>query len=70
MVRMAFAYAGLDWQHYVTTDSSLHRPAEVDMLCGDASKARSVFGWRASTSLKQLLGMMIEADLARQGVTR
>ena len=67
MVQMAFAHAGLDWQRHVATDPSLLRPAEVDMLCGDASKAQAMLGWRASTSLASLMGMMVDADIARQG---
>jgi len=66
MVRMAFSHAGLDWERHVTTDPALLRPAEVDMLRGDASKAHAALGWRASTSLAQLMGMMVDADIARQ----
>jgi GDPmannose 4,6-dehydratase len=67
MVRLAFAHAGLDWERHVGTDAALLRPAEVDMLRGDASKAHAALGWRASTSLAQLVGMMVDADIARQG---
>ena len=68
MVRLAFSHAGLDWDRHVATDPALLRPAEVDMLRGDASKAHAALGWRASTSLAQLMGMMVDADIARQGV--
>jgi len=68
MVRLAFSHAGLDWERHVATDPALLRPAEVDMLRGDASKAHAALGWRASTSLAQLMGMMVDADIARQGV--
>ena len=68
MVRLAFSHAGLDWERHVATDPALVRPAEVDMLRGDASKAHAALGWRASTSLAQLMGMMVDADIARQGV--
>ena len=65
MCGIAFAHAGLDWSRHVVVDSSLLRPAEVDMLCGDASKAASRLGWRAATDLRQLLAMMVDADLNR-----
>ena len=68
MVRLAFSHAGLDWERHVATDPALLRPAEVDMLRGDASKAHAALGWRATTSLAQLMGMMVDADIARQGV--
>jgi len=70
MVKMAFAHAGLDWERYIETDASLLRPAEVDMLCGDASKAERALGWRASTSLERLMGMMVDADIARHDARR
>jgi GDPmannose 4,6-dehydratase len=65
MCRIAFAHAGLDWERYVVVDKALFRPAEVDLLCGDASKACAAFDWRASTDLEALLAMMVDADLAR-----
>lgn len=67
MCRVAFARAGLDWERYVVVDSGLFRPAEVDMLRGDASKARERLGWRPATDLSQLISMMVEADLRRHG---
>jgi GDPmannose 4,6-dehydratase len=63
-VELAFARAGLDWREWVREDPALHRPAEVDHLIGDASKARSVLGWRPSVSLPELTEMMVDADLA------
>ena len=65
MCRIAFAHAGLDSERHVVVDKALFRPAEVDLLCGDASKARSELEWRASTNLESLLAMMVEADLRR-----
>jgi len=65
MCRIAFAHAGLDWERHVVVDSGLFRPAEVQMLRGDASKAGERLGWRPSTDLSQLMAMMVEADLRR-----
>ena len=65
MCRLAFARAGLDWERHVVTDASLLRPAEVDMLRGDATKARERLGWRPTTDLESLVGMMVDADLRR-----
>ena len=65
MVRMAFASVGLDWQEFVVTRQNLIRPAEVDRLKGDASKARARLGWAPTIELETLLGEMVEADLAR-----
>ena len=65
MCRDAFGHVGLDWERHVVVDPSLFRPAEVDVLLGDATKAREKLGWRASTDLPCLLGMMVEADLRR-----
>ena len=67
MVRLAFSHAGLDWERHVVTDKALLRPAEVDMLRGDASKAHAQLGWRATTTLADLMGMMVDADLTRHG---
>ncbi|WP_160119690.1 GDP-mannose 4,6-dehydratase [Rhodovarius lipocyclicus] len=63
--RMAFAHVGLDWEAYVKTDSTFLRPAEVEVLMGDASKAQRKLGWAATTSLEEMVAEMVEADLAR-----
>jgi GDPmannose 4,6-dehydratase len=65
---LAFGHIGLDWNKYVEIDPRYFRPAEVDVLLGDASKARKVLGWEPKVSFNQLVSMMIEADweLARQ----
>lgn len=60
---LAFAYVGLDWRDYVRTDSRFMRPAEVDHLLADATKARTVLGWRPTVSFRELVEMMVEADL-------
>ena len=65
LVEIAFDQAGLDWKQYVVTDPALLRPAEVDHLIGDASKARTRFGWTPTVSFDQLVRMMVDADLAR-----
>jgi GDPmannose 4,6-dehydratase len=62
---LAFGYAGLDWREFVRTDASLLRPAEVDVLLGDSSKARARLGWVPSVTLEELAAEMVEADLAR-----
>jgi GDPmannose 4,6-dehydratase len=58
----AFSYCDLDWQKYVKIDPRYFRPAEVDLLIGDASKAKRVLGWQAQTSFKDLVRIMVEAD--------
>ena len=63
--RIAFSHAGLDWEAHVRTSAALVRPAEVDVLRGDATHAREVLGWVAEVSLEALAAEMVEADLAR-----
>ncbi|MGH9349259.1 MAG: GDP-mannose 4,6-dehydratase [Vicinamibacterales bacterium] len=65
LVETAFGHAGLPWEPYVRTDPALLRPAEVDHLVGDATKARRVLGWQPTVSFERLVGMMVDADLAR-----
>ncbi len=65
LVELAFARAGLDWQDYVEIDPALYRPADVNTLCGDASKAHEKLGWRPTTTFEELIHMMVDADLAR-----
>ena|SRR3990167_9140265 len=62
-VEIAFDRAGLDWQKHVETDPKFFRPAEVDLLIGDPRKANTVLGWRPRTSFRQLVNMMVDADL-------
>ena len=65
LLDVAFAAAGIeDWTPYVTQDPRFMRPAEVDLLIGDASKARSVLGWKPTVGFTELIGMMVENDLA------
>ncbi|MFI7449173.1 GDP-mannose 4,6-dehydratase [Nonomuraea sp. NPDC049714] len=63
LVEAAFAAVGLDWERYVVTDQSLHRPAEVDLLCADPKKARVQLGWEPTVSFEELVAMMVESDL-------
>lgn len=66
-VQAAFAHAGIDdWERYVVVDQRYFRPAEVDYLLGDASKARECLGWRPRVSFTQLVGMMVDGDLAAE----
>lgn len=65
MCRIAFEYVGLDYEKYVKVDKKLYRPAEVDVLLGDPAKAERVLGWKAKTSLEDLIHMMVDADLKR-----
>ncbi len=64
LVDIAFSHVGLDWEEYVRTDPAMMRPAEVDHLLGDATKARTELGWTPSVDFKQLIEMMVDADLA------
>jgi GDPmannose 4,6-dehydratase len=61
----AFAHAGLDPARYLKTDPEFMRPAEVDHLVGDASKARSELGWEPRHSFRELVEMMVDAEIAR-----
>jgi GDPmannose 4,6-dehydratase len=65
LVEIAFDHVGLDWRRHVTEDPALFRPAEVDHLVGDASKAREKFGWKPTTDFRGLIEMMVKADLER-----
>jgi GDPmannose 4,6-dehydratase len=60
---LAFGRAGLDWEQYVETDARHIRPAEVDLLLGDASKAKKTLGWEPKVSFRSLVEMMVDADL-------
>jgi GDPmannose 4,6-dehydratase len=65
----AFGYVGLDWHQYVEIDPRYFRPAEVDVLRGDASKARRVLGWAPTTSFRDLVRLMVDADLKLAGAS-
>ena len=65
LVEIAFDHVGLPWQEFVEIDPTLIRPAEVNRLCGDATKAREKLGWQPEVSFEQLVRMMVDADLKR-----
>jgi GDPmannose 4,6-dehydratase len=69
LVETAFRHAGLEWQKYVRIDPAFLRPAEVDHLIGDSSKAQRMLGWKPSVSFEQLIAMMVDADLARRSAS-
>ncbi|MDJ0725738.1 MAG: GDP-mannose 4,6-dehydratase [Prochloraceae cyanobacterium] len=64
----AFEYVNLDWHQYVEFDPRYLRPAEVDLLIGDPTKAKQKLGWTASTNFKELVKIMVDADLAALGI--
>jgi GDPmannose 4,6-dehydratase len=63
LVEIAFAVAGLDWKKYVVVDPTLLRPAEVELLQGDYTKARRHLGWKPTVSFRELIENMVKADL-------
>ncbi len=65
LVQTAFTHAGLNWEDHVDTDPALLRPAEVEHLIGDSSKARSVLGWTPAVDFDQLVRTMVDADVTR-----
>ncbi|MDE2059360.1 MAG: GDP-mannose 4,6-dehydratase [candidate division NC10 bacterium] len=69
LAQIAFARVGLDWREYVREDPALKRPAEVNLLQGDASKAKRVMGWQPEVSFRELIEMMVDADLQRYAET-
>jgi GDPmannose 4,6-dehydratase len=62
-VELAFDHVGLDWEKYVVIDEKFFRPAEVDLLVGDASKAHEKLGWKPKTTFEELVRLMVEADV-------
>ena len=65
LVEIAFGHVGLDWQQYVKVDPRFLRPAEVDLLIGDPTKARTQLGWQREVDFRGLVTMMVDADVAR-----
>jgi len=64
LVRLAFEHIGKDWEEHVVVDERFYRPAEVDLLIGDCTKAREKLGWKPRTSFPELVAMMVDADIA------
>lgn len=65
LVEVAFGHAGLSWQNYVKQDPKFLRPAEVDLLIGDPTKAQKKLGWKPKVSFEQMVQMMVDADIER-----
>lgn len=65
MVEIAFTRVGLDWEKYVVVDPKFYRPAEVQLLQGDSSKARRILGWQPEVDFSGLIEMMVDADMER-----
>ncbi len=61
----SFSHVDLDWQEYVESDPRFFRPAEVDLLIGDPSKARKILGWEPKTKFKDLVAIMVDAEIAQ-----
>jgi GDPmannose 4,6-dehydratase len=70
LVEAAFSHVGLDWQAHVVTDPKFMRPAEVDLLLADPTKARQELGWTPRVSFHELIAMMVDADLERLSARR
>ena len=68
-LQIAFNYVNLNWQDYVKFDKRYLRPAEVDLLIGDSTKAQEQLGWKPSVTFEQLVSLMVEADLKALGLT-
>jgi GDPmannose 4,6-dehydratase len=64
LCEIAFACVDLDWQRYVYVDEAFLRPADVDLLIGDATKAKQKLGWQPSITFEEMIQKMVEADLA------
>jgi GDPmannose 4,6-dehydratase len=62
-LELAFGHVGLRWQDHVVVDERFLRPADVAVLVGDATKARSVLGWEPTVTFAELVAMMVESDL-------
>jgi GDPmannose 4,6-dehydratase len=70
LVETAFGAADLDWQKHVVIDPAFIRPAEVDLLIGDPSKAKKALGWEPQVSFEQMIKMMVDSDVKRLAASR
>lgn len=70
LVDAAFTHVGLDWHDYVVQDARFMRPAEVDLLIGDSSRAKAVLGWEPAVGFDELIRMMVDADIERHHRSR
>jgi len=70
LVEAAFGHVGLKWQDYVVTDPKFMRPAEVDLLLADPTKARKELGWTPKVGFRELVAMMVDADLQRLSASK
>jgi GDPmannose 4,6-dehydratase len=68
LLEEAFSYAGLDWREYVEIDPRYFRPAEVECLIADSSKARKTLGWEPQVTFRELVHIMVDADLEAVGL--
>ena len=66
LLDLAFGQLNLEWQKYVKIDPRYYRPTEVDLLIGDASKAKKKLGWEPKVSFRELIAMMVDADLSTE----
>ena len=67
LVEVAFGHVGLEWQEYVEVDPAFIRPAEVEILLADPSKAKQELGWRHKVGFEELVTMMVDSDMERLG---
>jgi GDPmannose 4,6-dehydratase len=69
-IEEAFNRLDLDWRGYVVVDPAFYRPTEVEMLVGDASKAKEKLGWESRTTFKDLVRLMVESDMVESDIMR
>ena len=65
LLEVAFGHVGLNWRDYTVQDPQFMRPAEVDLLVGDATKANQELGWQPKVTFEELIGVMVDADLKK-----